>query len=234
MPSGSDPATATKEMITSSISPPHRVVSTKSRPNTPPHSSSDASAGNTVSSSSSHSQRCRDCSRSTACRTPPARRRARSTRQYLAGRVAAVEEQRQAHADERPARAIARAVGPVAAEQRSLRDGPAEQRRQQPGRHSHDNSVSSVFEQRAEQVAAQPVDRQRAGRARREVALQRQALLGGGAHRPTSATRRLYQFISADAARLMDRKIAISRAIVSISRDVCCSTVPAKIWNSSG
>ena len=52
MPSGSAPATVTKEMMTSSISPPHRLVSTKGRPGTPPTSRMPASSGKTVSSSS--------------------------------------------------------------------------------------------------------------------------------------------------------------------------------------
>lgn len=50
MPSGKEPATATKDIVTSSINPPHRLVSTKGRPATPPTSSIPASTGNTVSS----------------------------------------------------------------------------------------------------------------------------------------------------------------------------------------
>ena len=48
------------------------------------------------------------------------------------------------------------------------------------------------------------------------------------AHRPTSATRRLYQFMNAETMRLMERNTPIRRAMSSISQFDCIIAVPAK------
>ena len=79
-PSGIAPATVTKEMITSSISPPHRLVSTKGKPKTSPTRRIPASTGYTSSSRATNRPRCRVFSRITGTAKPTSRTATRASR----------------------------------------------------------------------------------------------------------------------------------------------------------
>ena len=135
----------------------------------------------------------------------------------LIGRITSIEEPREAHADEGPAGAITGTRSACHPRDRGMRHGPTEQRRQNEPRQQQDDARQNGVEDRAEQVLSRPVDSVRqpaAGVSRQQTTLGRLAMSGDNvAHRPTSATRRLYQFMNAETMRLMERNTPIRRAI---------------------
>ena len=136
----------------------------------------------------------------------------------LIGRITSIEEPREAHADEGPAGAITGARSACHPRDRGMRHGPTEQRRQDERDASNRTmTVRMRVEDRAEQVLSRPVDSVRqpaAGVSRQQTTLGRLAMSGDNvAHRPTSATRRLYQFMNAETMRLMERNTPIRRTI---------------------
>ncbi len=147
-------------------------------------------------------------------------------------RVVAIKERRQAHANEGPACALTDTGRFRRAGERRPCDAPANQGRQNQRREGHHHERQQRVDARIEQVGAHPTRCTRQGG--RRVGRDVPSGCGGATHRVTNATCRLYQFMNAEAERLMDRNTAIRIRMVSISRPDCCRTVPAKIWNSSG
>src|SRR5690606_12763950 len=116
----------------------------------------------------------------------------------------AVDELPEAGMDERPAgRILVGAIPARAAVPGRVEHGPVEQRRHDEPQEPEGGDGQRPVEPGREQVAADP--------SRRPVQRSRErgsaAVLGdeGAAHRSNWATRRWYQFISADTARLMNR-----------------------------
>ena len=185
----------------------------------PPQSRTPASSGNRATRRTTHQVLPRARSRNAGTAKRKKSRRTSVGPPALLGRVGAVDEEPRPGGHESPAGAIGIAGLPALAPEHRVGERPARERRQNKHKDGHHEEREQGAPGAGEEVAAQPAGRLRSAEA---------------AHRSVSMTLRLYQFMSAETARLMTRNTPMTIAMTSIARPDWLSTVPAKICTISG